>query len=129
MSTLDQTLRTFFSKTATCLRSQRETIAQLEKEAQARDTELTKLRTKERVRDLAKMAASRGLIEDGVDAADEWVNRTLESGRPLDVVEQGLEYASSAPESAIEKDASDSESVGSKHDPLTAFLMGGSFTE
>lgn len=120
-----EALQKLCRQTATALREAGETIGQQEDTIAEQKEKLAAYRKEERVRTLAKTAVSRGIINDDADSVEDFVAQTMTSTRPLDVIEQGLDFATSGDFST--KEASDEEAAGLGKgglDPISSVVLG-----
>jgi len=118
-----------FAKTAQVLRTQQATIRQLKDENVKLAACDKEHKRENRVRALAKSAVDRGIIDGAHENVEEWVKETLASAKSLDVVEQGLEYATAGhfgKEGSEDSDDS-TESGRGKMDPISSLVLGGDF--
>jgi len=121
-----EALQKLCRQTATALREAGETIGQQEDTIAEQKEKLAAYRKEERVRTLAKTAVSRGIINDDTDSVEDFVANAMTSPRPLDVIEQGLDFATSDSFSSV-KEASDEEAAGlgkGNLDPIASMVLG-----
>jgi len=120
-------VQALFAKTAQVLRTQQAQIRQLRDE----NTKLAECKSEhdreKRTRELAKKAVDRGIIDGAHESVEDWVKETLASDKSLDVVEQGLEYATGDFFGKEGSDDSDDSTGSGKMDPISSLVLGGDF--
>lgn len=113
------------TKTAQVLRSQQAEIRNLKDQNTKLAQENGEFREERRARELAKKAADRGIIDGGPESIDRFVKESLASDRSLDVIEEGIGYATG---DFFGKNASDDEDGSSSPlDPISSLVLGSGF--
>jgi hypothetical protein len=118
-------IASLFAKGAQVIQEQEAEIARLGNVSTKLAEENTSLKRERDVRALAKVAVDRGIIGSDFNDVEEWVSRHVKSDTPLEVVKQGMDYATSG---LLNKEAAeDGEKVmskGSQSDPISSLIMG-----
>lgn len=121
-----EALQKLCQQTALALRDADVLLGRQQDTITKQSSEIEKFHKEQRVRTLAKTAVARGIINDDVDSVDEFIASTMGSSRPLDVIEQGLDFATSGGFSSV-KEASEDEDTGlgkGDLDPIASLVLG-----